>query len=311
MLFINILKKDVIRMMKKTLILGLIICSLLIVPMASVVGADQELSIEDDANDVMDMDGNFVTRKNIDIAELSCIKEGKRVELQLKLVDGGIIQNSEFIAYEIILITSLNEYDVYYITGECIAYDSEYNELPGLECLGVGTRTLTVSFDLLSSDEECQDLQAYTYEATLAGEEYSDMVPDVDLLTVDAGASYEGYVGETMEFSGSVDGGTPPYTWSWDFGDWNTSEEQNPTHVYSEDGTYEVTLIVSDADDVFGFGTANVTIYPVEDGSGENDSSSSDTDKDDSSDSGLLLFVAIIAIISIMGVAVIIYIIRR
>jgi len=292
--------------MKKILILGLIVCSLLIVPMASVVGADQELSVEDDANDVMDMDGNFVTRKNIDIAELSCIKEGKRVELQLKLVDGGIIQNSEFIAYEIILITSLNEYDVYYMAGECIAY-----ELPGLECLGVGTRTLSVSFNLSSSDEECQLLQAVTYEVTLAGEEYSDMAPDFDLLTVDAGTSYEGYVGESIEFSGSVDGGTPPYNWSWDFGDWNTSEEKNPTHVYSEDGTYEVTLIVSDVNGVYGYGLANVTIYPAEDGSGGNDSSSSDTDKSDSSDSGLLLFVAVIVIISIIGVAVIVYIIRR
>lgn len=303
-------------MMKKILIPGLIICSLLIVPMASVVGADQELSIEDDANDVMDMDGNFVTRKNIDIAELSCIKEGKRVELGLKLVEGGIIQNSEFIAYEIYLITSENEYIATYGYGECIVYDSEDNELSGVECSGVGTRTLTFIFDLSSSDEECQSLQALTYEAAEGSspydyEEYMDIALDEEFLIVDAGGTYEGDVGETIGFSGSVDGGTPPYTWSWDFGDGNASDEQNPTHVYSKDGTYEVTLIVSDVDDAFGFGSANVTIYPAEDGSGGNDSSSSDTDKSDSSDSGLLLFVAVIAMISIIGVVVIIYIIRR
>jgi hypothetical protein len=300
-------------MMKKTLILGLIVCSLLIVPMASVVGADQELSVEDGANDVMDMDGNFVTRKNIDIAELSCIKEGKRVELQLKLVDGGIIQNSEFIAYEISLITSENEYAAAYGYGECIVYDMEYNEISEADYSGVGTRTLSISFNLSSSDEECQLLQAVTYEVTMVGDGnyYMDMAPDLDLLTVDAGTSYEGYVGESIEFSGSVEGGSPPYNWSWDFGDGNTSDEQNPTHVYNKDGTYEATLIVSDVNDVFGFGLANVTIYPAEDGSGGNGSSSNDTDKSDSSDSGLLLFVAVIAIISIIGVAVIVYIIRR
>ncbi|HHA19439.1 MAG TPA: PKD domain-containing protein, partial [Methylophaga sp.] len=35
-------------------------------------------------------------------------------------------------------------------------------------------------------------------------------------------------------------------TYDWDFGDGNTSEEQNPIHIYSAEGTYNVTLIVSD-----------------------------------------------------------------
>ncbi len=33
-----------------------------------------------------------------------------------------------------------------------------------------------------------------------------------------------------------------PNSWSWDFGDGNTSTEQNPLHVYTQDGTYTVTL---------------------------------------------------------------------
>jgi PKD repeat protein len=36
-----------------------------------------------------------------------------------------------------------------------------------------------------------------------------------------------------------------PTTWSWDFGDGGTSNEQNPTYIYSEAGTYIVTLTVS------------------------------------------------------------------
>lgn len=34
-------------------------------------------------------------------------------------------------------------------------------------------------------------------------------------------------------------------SWSWNFGDGNTSSVQNPTHTYAADGTYEVTLTVT------------------------------------------------------------------
>lgn len=35
-------------------------------------------------------------------------------------------------------------------------------------------------------------------------------------------------------------------SWSWDFGDGNTSDEQNPTHTYGALGTYDVTLTTDD-----------------------------------------------------------------
>ncbi|MEM6264480.1 MAG: PKD domain-containing protein [Bacteroidota bacterium] len=35
--------------------------------------------------------------------------------------------------------------------------------------------------------------------------------------------------------------------WFWDFGDGNSSTEQNPTHEYNQEGTYTVTLVVTDA----------------------------------------------------------------
>ena len=35
-------------------------------------------------------------------------------------------------------------------------------------------------------------------------------------------------------------------TWSWEFGDGVTSTEQNPTHVYEEEGVYTVSLTVTD-----------------------------------------------------------------
>lgn len=38
-----------------------------------------------------------------------------------------------------------------------------------------------------------------------------------------------------------------PVSWAWDFGDGNTSAAQNPTHIYTTPGSYNVTLTVTDA----------------------------------------------------------------
>ncbi len=39
-------------------------------------------------------------------------------------------------------------------------------------------------------------------------------------------------------------------TWAWDFGDGETSDEQNPAHPYAQPGVYAVTLMVTDDDGV-------------------------------------------------------------
>ena len=39
-----------------------------------------------------------------------------------------------------------------------------------------------------------------------------------------------------------------PVAWRWDFGDGNISTEQNPSHIYSVAGSYNVTLVVSNDD---------------------------------------------------------------
>jgi gliding motility-associated-like protein len=56
--------------------------------------------------------------------------------------------------------------------------------------------------------------------------------------------------GTTIDFTdATAPFGTSILTdWSWDFGDGNTSIAQNPTHVFSASGTYDVTLQVSDSD---------------------------------------------------------------
>jgi len=42
-----------------------------------------------------------------------------------------------------------------------------------------------------------------------------------------------------------TDASTNATSWSWNFGDGNTSDEQNPVHTYTQSGTYNVTLTVT------------------------------------------------------------------
>lgn len=54
-------------------------------------------------------------------------------------------------------------------------------------------------------------------------------------------------IGEEIQFEGEATSGNPPFVlWRWEFGDGNISNAQSPTHIYSRNGTYTVTLTVTD-----------------------------------------------------------------
>ncbi len=65
----------------------------------------------------------------------------------------------------------------------------------------------------------------------------------------------EGYTPLSIKFTDTSTGS--PTSWLWDFGDENTSTEQNPTYTYYKAGNYTVTLTVSNAD---GTDSASQTI---------------------------------------------------
>ena len=52
----------------------------------------------------------------------------------------------------------------------------------------------------------------------------------------------------TVSFSDlSAGGDSPIASWSWDFGDGGTSTDQNPSHLYTTPGVFDVTLLLVDA----------------------------------------------------------------
>ena len=61
--------------------------------------------------------------------------------------------------------------------------------------------------------------------------------------------------GETVQLSNTSIGEI--VSWSWDFGDGNTSTQENPFHAYAEKGHYTVSLTVSNK---AGSDTATLTI---------------------------------------------------
>lgn len=61
-----------------------------------------------------------------------------------------------------------------------------------------------------------------------------------------------------VSFTGGATGCTPPYTYSWTFGDSGTSTSRSPTHTYSLRGPYTATLTVTDS--AGNKGSASVSI---------------------------------------------------
>ncbi|HLF62197.1 MAG TPA: PKD domain-containing protein [Saprospiraceae bacterium] len=53
---------------------------------------------------------------------------------------------------------------------------------------------------------------------------------------------------QTLDFTDQSTSDGTIGSWAWDFGDGNTSTEQNPSHTYAHPGTYLVCLIITDDD---------------------------------------------------------------
>ena len=70
-------------------------------------------------------------------------------------------------------------------------------------------------------------------------------------------------INEPVQFSDSTSGGSEIFdTWMWDFGDGNSSNEQNPSHTYPDPGNYTVSLTVTDSVGTTNTSTQTVAVLP-------------------------------------------------
>jgi outer membrane protein assembly factor BamB len=72
---------------------------------------------------------------------------------------------------------------------------------------------------------------------------------------------YDASHGLTVQFNDTSTGG--PESWSWDFGDGNSSTEQNPENIYPASGDYQVNLTAGYSGGYSAFATKQVTVAVI------------------------------------------------
>jgi PKD repeat protein len=107
----------------------------------------------------------------------------------------------------------------------------------------------------LAYDGSAPDIGAHEFEDGGGGG--GEVVP----LDADADASpHSGNAPLTVQFTGSADGGTTPYSYSWTFGDGSSSTAQSPSHTYTQAGTFTARLTVTDGDSNQNSTTETITV---------------------------------------------------
>jgi len=326
-------------MLKKTLILGIILTSLLVFSTLSASAIEETKTIEDNEDDVLKTDaldletGTTVSYKpNVDIKKIICEQKDQSVTVTLtvkgKIENRGNIEDLigsadddydspdlslDFVMYAIDIETSSTSYAIQYINKVCDMTKNYDEEIEPRSFSDDGSN-LVVSFDLQDNDETLVSVSAATMDMKLLafmGDTYMDVAPDPEDLVVTASGPSKGKINETISFSGDVNGGSPDYEWEWDFGDGTgVSYEKNPSYKYNESGTYEVTLYVSDENLNLGSDSFKITISDNNNYISKNDD---DDIRDDvtSAASPLFVFIGLIAIIVVIGIAVLVHIIRK
>ena len=89
-------------------------------------------------------------------------------------------------------------------------------------------------------------------------------------LKADAGGPYSGIANQPVTLKGSASGGTSPYSYAWDLDNDGIFETpgQKPTVTWAEEGSYTITLQVTDASGATATDSATVNITAAEEVAG-------------------------------------------
>ncbi len=110
-----------------------------------------------------------------------------------------------------------------------------------------GTGMQTVSVTLTDLNTGCDSTVTFTVEVD-------------SLQTLVLANSIKGCEATTIQFNGNS--ANPNYQYVWDFGDGTSSTSPNPSHHYSDTGSYPVTVIASNHTGCRDTATGTVNIYP-------------------------------------------------
>lgn len=116
---------------------------------------------------------------------------------------------------------------------------------------------------------------AFTFSQALAlaqnpGPFLQDQLPDGQQQATAPTASFEWQgLGLDISFTDrSTQGDAQITSWSWNFGDGGTSNERNPTHTFASQSSWQVSLIIRDANGKEGRAFGQVTVAPSQPSSG-------------------------------------------
>jgi hypothetical protein len=335
-------------MRKRTLLAtGLILFGLLFT-MASVNAAER--SIADGTGDVTAIDENenmtiaqsnqYINVDDIDIVAATCNDNGAAVTVSLRVQ--GIIQdrgnindifmegydeNTDFtnmsfdtIGYSVNVSTNSTVYTATYVNHQAKLARDNSDTTTNISSFSKNGNTVTMTFTLDSPLETVQGFGAQTMFIKINFSEYmegtgkgmymySDAAPNEPLYIMEAGTTQNlASIGTTVDFSCSLlpSTGQPPFTYNWDFGDGQTDSTpattditSTTTHVYNKQGDYTYNVTVTDSS---GYKQYVEDAIKITGNSGGSIFGSGNM---------VFMFLAIIVIIAIAGVAIVIYLIRR